>query len=193
MSRNDLTDRRSFLIGGASLIATAAASGPALAAPAVITESPWRVARDMRSVSFVHGATGERFAATYYEDGRYLDDALAWADWVLRDVNCDKAIVMHNELIDLMARIKAELGGREMVVTSGYRTLETNEQLRKYNHRAAKKSLHIDGMAVDFYSPGVSSRRLARIAASYQMGGVGTYRGQRFVHSDVGRVRYWRG
>lgn len=189
-----LLDRRAVLFGGASLAAGAALSAsPALAAPNVITTTPWRLARDMRSLAFVHAQTGERFSATYYEDGVYLDDALAWADWVLRDVNCDMAIVMDNRVIDLMAKLKAELGHRDLVVTSGYRTPETNERLRLYNRRAAKKSLHIKGMAVDFYSPGVSARRLARLAASERMGGVGTYRGARFVHMDVGEIRYWRG
>lgn len=187
-------DRRAFLIGaGAATAGLALQPTQALAAPPSILSTPWQVARDMRSVNFVHAATGERFAATYYEDGRYLDDALAWADWVLRDVNVDQAIVMNNRLIDLMAHIKQQLGGRELIVTSGYRTPATNERLRRYNHRAAKNSLHISGMAVDFYSPGVSSRRLARLAAAERMGGVGAYRGASFVHMDVGDIRYWRG
>lgn len=189
---NSTFSRRGFLLGAATVGAAVSAS-PALAAPRSIVSTPWQVARDMRSVNFVHAATGERFAATYYEDGKYLEDALAWADWVLRDVNCDQAIVMNNQLIDLLAHMKHQLGHRDLVVTSAYRTPETNARLRLYNRRAAKNSLHISGMAVDFYSPGVSARRLARIAASERMGGVGMYRGARFIHADVGDVRYWRG
>ncbi len=191
---SNTVDRRGFLLGvGAAAAGATLGAGPALAAPPSIVSTPWQVARDMRSVNFIHSATGERFAATYFEDGRYLEDALAWADWVLRDVNVDQAIVMNNQLIDLMAHIKHQLGGRELIVTSAYRTPATNARLRLRNRRAAKNSLHISGMAVDFYSPGVSARRLARIAASKQMGGVGMYRGARFIHADVGEIRYWQG
>lgn len=183
--RPKVLSRRRFLAAGS-------AGAAILAAPAAFaSERP--ALREVRSTEFVHAATGERYAGVYFENGAYIASAMAWADWVLRDVSIDRSAVMSNELIDLLARIREDLGGREIVVTSGYRSRETNEALRRVNRRAAPNSLHMSGEAVDFYSPGVSSRHLARIAKRHEMGGVGSYRNARFIHVDVGPVRSWRG
>lgn len=168
------------------------ASAVGVAAPAVIGVSSCAAAQ-ARSVDFVHARTAERFSGVYFENGAYIASAMAWADWVLRDVNVDRSAIMSNALIDLLARVKARIGGREIIVTSGYRSRDTNERLRRVNRRVARNSLHVEGRAVDFYSPGVSPLILARIARTEGVGGVGVYRGARFIHVDDGPVRVWRG
>ncbi|CAJ4333466.1 Bacterial protein of uncharacterised function (DUF882) [Burkholderia pseudomallei] len=73
-------------------------------------------------------------------------------------------------------------------VNSGLRTDETNA----VTEGAAKDSLHKRGMAVDGKIPGLPVEYVGRLFAAFQGGGVGFYvNRQRFIHSDVGRVRYW--
>ncbi len=176
--------RRKFLAlaGGAALSLLAA---PALAA------TP-RAARAVRSVNLVHARTGERFSDVYFENGRYVAEAMAWVDWVLRDVNVDRSAIMDNRLIDVLAGIQSRLGGRELIVTSGYRCRKTNDRLVRRTRRAAPNSLHIAGEAADFFCNGVSPWRLAQAARRANAGGVGFYPRQGFVHVDVGPVRSWR-
>ena len=57
----------------------------------------------------------------------------------------------------------------------------------------AKNSQHMQGKAMDFYLPDVSTVRLRAIAMRIQNGGVGYYPNAYtpFVHLDVGSVRAW--
>ena len=52
-------------------------------------------------------------------------------------------------------------------------------------------SLHMSGMAADVRLPGRDSFGLARLAAEMQIGGVGLYRRDGFVHLDCGPARRW--
>lgn len=79
----------------------------------------------------------------------------------------------------------------EVQITSGYRTRKTNELLRSRGAGAARNSLHIKAMAIDFALPGVSPAELGALARETLPGGVGTYAG--FVHIDSGPERSWTG
>lgn len=74
-------------------------------------------------------------------------------------------------------------------VHSGYRSKETNENLRRNSYKVAKNSLHILGKAIDFSIDGMSSKRLAEIVRTHSHGGVGSYKN--FVHLDSGPKRSW--
>ena len=74
-------------------------------------------------------------------------------------------------------------------VHSGYRSKETNENLRRNSYKVAKNSLHILGKAIDFSIDGISSKRLAKIVRTHSHGGVGSYK--TFVHLDSGPKRSW--
>jgi len=52
-------------------------------------------------------------------------------------------------------------------------------------------SLHMSGMAADVRLPGRNSLELARVAADMQLGGVGLYRRDGFIHLDCGPARRW--
>jgi len=56
-------------------------------------------------------------------------------------------------------------------------------------NRVVRTSYHLKGMAADIQIKGVSFRRLSEEAKRIEGGGVGLY--SRFVHVDVGPVRYW--
>ena len=74
-------------------------------------------------------------------------------------------------------------------VHSGYRSKETNENLRRNSYKVAKNSLHILGKAIDFSIDGINSKRLAKIVRTHSHGGGGSYK--TFVHLDSGPKRSW--
>ena len=49
----------------------------------------------------------------------------------------------------------------------------------------------MEGQAIDIRIPGITSEQLRSAARSLKLGGVGFYPDLKFVHVDVGRVRYW--
>jgi len=76
-------------------------------------------------------------------------------------------------------------------VISGYRAPETNASRARQSRRVSRVSLHMSGMAADVRLPGRNSLELARVAADMQLGGVGLYRRDGFIHLDCGPARRW--
>ena len=147
-----------------------------------------------RNVSVLNLHTGERLAATYWEAGAYVKDALAGLAKVLRDHRTGETHDMAPGLLDLVASLQAEFAAQPVQVISAYRSPRTNEALRQSGGGGvAKRSLHMDGLAMDIRMPGVDLARLRDAAWRLQAGGVGYYPGSDFVHVDVGRVRRWNG
>lgn len=147
-----------------------------------------------RNLSVLNLHTGERLAATYWEAGAYVKDALAGLAKVLRDHRTGETHDMAPGLLDLVASLQAEFAAQPVQVISGYRSPRTNEALRQSGGGGvAKRSLHMDGLAMDIRMPGVDLARLRDAAWGLQAGGVGYYPGSDFVHVDVGRVRRWNG
>jgi uncharacterized protein YcbK (DUF882 family) len=80
--------------------------------------------------------------------------------------------------------------GRTIFLTSGYRSPEYNAEIRKAGANAAKTSVHIDGLALDFYIEGVKGKELWEIVREKNCCGVGHY-GGREIHLDAARPRFW--
>ena len=77
-------------------------------------------------------------------------------------------------------------------IISGYRGPLTNARLRSTRGGGvAKRSLHMEGKAIDVRLPGVPLAELRDAALSLKAGGVGYYPRDQFVHIDTGRVRAW--
>jgi uncharacterized protein YcbK (DUF882 family) len=55
----------------------------------------------------------------------------------------------------------------------------------------AKKSLHMQGKAIDIRLPGCKLQHLRNAALELKAGGVGYYARSDFIHVDTGRVRRW--
>lgn len=172
--------RRHVLTGlGAALVAPA----PALAALG-----------DVRTIAFDNMHTGEKLKRDYWADGRYLPDALAEVNRVLRDFRSGEVHPIAPGLIDLLALLHARLETvQPFRVISGFRSSATNALLRGENSHSgvAVKSLHMRGMAIDINVAGRPLAGLRRMALSLRGGGVGYYPQSDFVHVDVGRVRSW--
>ena len=91
-----------------------------MGAAALLPVRPAAAAAVGRSLSFHNLHTGERLTATYWERGRYLDDALAQIDWILRDHRSGEVAEIDRGLLDLLHRLQAKLGGnRRFEVISG--------------------------------------------------------------------------
>jgi uncharacterized protein YcbK (DUF882 family) len=147
-----------------------------------------------RSLSFIHTHTGEKLSLDYWCDGAFQTQCLAPLNHFLRDFRTGEAANMDAGLLDILYNLQA-LTDRDAVyeVISGYRSPQTNAMLRKSSSEVAKKSLHMEGKAVDIRVTGFSSKKLQQLALANQSGGVGFYAKSDFVHLDTGRVRSWVG
>lgn len=176
--------RRKLLRAGTAALAAGVAS-PALAkiAPA-----------DYRAVSFNNLHTGERLKVDYWVEGRYLPDALAEVNHLLRDYRNGEVHTIDPKLLDLLNRLHRRLGSNApFEVISGYRSPATNAMLHARSHGVASHSLHMKGMAIDIRLADRALSDLHDTALAMRAGGVGYYPKADFVHVDVGRVRRWGG
>ncbi|MCU0685486.1 MAG: DUF882 domain-containing protein [Polyangiaceae bacterium] len=99
-------------------------------------------------------------------------------------------------LLGVIRRVAARHPGARIELVSGYRSPKFNEHLRKKGHRVASHSQHSRGHAIDFRVEGLSPAEIvAELRALRWSGGIGRYDsvGDRFVHVDVGRERFWMG
>lgn len=147
-----------------------------------------------RKVALHNLHTGESLQAIYWEEGRYVPDALAAVNKVLRDFRTGDQHMMDPGLLDLLDTINRKVEARTpFQVISGYRSPKTNAMLHGHSDGVASKSLHMQGMAMDIRVEGVALQHLHNAALDIGRGGVGYYPTSNFVHVDVGRVRKWQG
>ena len=184
--QNNLLTRRKLLSMG--LVAAAAAM-----VPSAIASAGSLLERE-RALSFYNLYTGESLRAVYWQDGKYIPDAMAEINFILRDIRTGKVKTINRDLLDLLAGVQKKLKCNEPFhIISGYRSPQSNALLGKKKKGVAKNSLHMYGKAIDVRVPGYSLKNLRRTAMSLKRGGVGYYPKSRFVHIDVGQVRYWWG
>ncbi|MCZ7566575.1 MAG: DUF882 domain-containing protein [Burkholderiales bacterium] len=111
---------------------------------------------------------------------------------LLRDFRTGEAHAIDVALLDTLHALCAACGGRTFEIISGYRSPTTNAMLRRTSvGGVAKRSLHMDGRAIDVRLVGVDTARLRDAAKALGRGGVGYYRESDFVHLDTGRARSW--
>ncbi|MCG6925753.1 MAG: DUF882 domain-containing protein [Acidobacteria bacterium] len=174
--------RRGFLRGLAGLTVVAAAA-------------PARLLADTgseRVLSLANTHTGERLTIPYFADGDYLPGALARLEHHLRDHRNGAEHPMDPVLFDILNDLRLATGTRApFQVISGYRSPKTNAKLRAAGRGVAKRSLHMDGRAIDVRLADVKTSVLRDAALELRRGGVGYYRKSDFVHVDTGRFRTW--
>jgi len=147
----------------------------------------------VRSLAFAHTHTGERIETVYALGDSYRPEALQALNRFLRDHYTGRIGVIDPPLFDQLHAVQSLLGhdGRYEVI-SGYRCDETNERLRLTGGGGvARRSLHMEGRAIDVRLPGVPLDELRDAALELRAGGVGYYLDEQFVHLDTGRVRRW--
>ena len=145
-----------------------------------------------RRLSFEHLHTGERLTAVYRTAHGYDEAGLRDINHILRDWRTGEVTAIDPALLDDLFDVQAHLGHRGTIgVISGYRSPETNDTLADKGRGVSRRSLHMEGRAIDITLSGVPTLVLRDAALALGRGGVGTYVSPGFVHLDTGRVRRW--
>jgi len=169
-------------------IKTLACAAPVVAVPAL----SFAKTAEPRRLRLYHTHTAERLDVVYHEGGAYLPDAMGELNRLLRDHRSDELIDMDRNLLDLMHAAQQRLGSSGTYeIVSGYRSPATNEMLRRRGAGVAKRSMHLEGKAVDVRLTDARTRDLRQVGLELARGGVGYYERSNFVHFDTGRVRRW--
>jgi uncharacterized protein YcbK (DUF882 family) len=176
--------------GGTRVFARQARGEAAVAAPA---ESPEGAPKSKRlALRNLH--TGEDLEIDYCCGGAYIPEAMAQIEHILRDFRSGELHAIDPGLMDRLYDVATALRVNPVFgVISGYRSSQTNEQLRRHSSGVALRSLHVEGRAIDVRLAGVDCANLAAGARVLGCGGVGYYRSSDFVHLDTGAFRTWRG
>ncbi|WP_417909118.1 DUF882 domain-containing protein [Candidatus Electronema sp. PJ] len=185
-----MLDRRAFLTLGAKAAAGifALQAVPTLAA----VPSPGRVVKGTRNLAFYHTHTKECLDITYARKGLYDPKALRQINRYLRDFRTSEVYPIDPEILDILWQIQQEIGCQSTYeIISAYRSPQTNQTLRGKSNGVAKRSLHMQGQAVDIRLTGKPSRIVRDCAVALEAGGVGYYAQSNFVHLDTGKVRVW--
>lgn len=112
---------------------------------------------------------------------------------LVRDHFTNQATTMDGRLFQTVVRAAEKFHARYVEIVSGFRAPKYQLMLRKKGHEVARDSQHPRGTAVDFRVAGVPTKLLLRFVRSLHLGGVGYYPESKFVHADVGPIRFWRG
>ncbi len=173
------------LLGGLALSALLSIASSSQEAGAQIGE---------RSITLYNIHSKETKTFVFKRGGKYVEEGLKQANWMLRDWRRNETTQMDPALVDLLWEIHRELGSKAPIhIISGYRSRATNEMLRKTVGGQASQSRHILGKAADVHFPDVPLKNLRYSALIHERGGVGYYPTSSipFVHLDTDRVRSW--
>lgn len=144
-------------------------------------------------IRLYHTHTSERIDIVYRRGVTYLPAATAHLDHFLRDHRTGEMRHFDPRLFDVLAELSAAVGrpGAELHIICGYRSLWSNEFLRRQSTGVSKNSLHMRAEALDVRLPGTKTETLRQAALSLNRGGVGYYPRSDFIHVDLGRTRQW--
>lgn len=183
-------DRRSFLALGAKATAGVLL---AQAVPAqVFASSPPRAEKGSRNLAFYHTHTRECLDITYARNGVHNPKALHQINKYLRDFRTSEVHPIDPDILDILWHIQQEIGcSSTYEIISGYRSPQTNQNLRGRSGSVAKRSLHMKGQALDIRLTGKNTRLVRDCAVALEQGGVGYYASSDFVHIDTGKFRVW--
>lgn len=101
----------------------------------------------------------------------------------------DMDVRLYDQLFELARAAKVE---PHYEIISGYRSPESNDKMSaRPGSGVAKKSLHMQGRAIDVRLKNFPTARLRDLALAARQGGVGYYQRSDFVHIDTGTFRTW--
>lgn len=183
--------RRAFLRALSAMVATAALTPKSLLAAQVVSApkvSPTR----KRRLALRHLHTGETVDIVYSNANRYDPEALSELNRFLRDHRDGSVHEIDPVVLDFLYDLSRRLQVTGPIdIVCGYRSQRSNALLQARSSGVAKRSLHLEGKALDIRVPGRSVKSVARAALALNRGGVGSYSKSNFVHIDSGRVRAW--
>jgi uncharacterized protein YcbK (DUF882 family) len=139
--------------------------------------------------------TRETVKVVYKRGDDYVPEALTKLNHVLIDHRSGEVHDMDPHLFDQLTDLAAAAGVEPSYeIISGYRAPESNMKMAAVpGSGVSKKSLHMQGRAMDVRLKGISVEKLRDLALAAKRGGVGYYQRSRFVHIDTGSFRTWIG
>ncbi len=171
-----------------------AAAATSLMVPSVFAGSAFAStgASGDKTLTFYNTHTDEKLKATFLRGANFDKGALKDINHILRDFRTGDVHPIDLKLLDMLADLHAKLGSKQpFQIISGYRSPKTNTMLNAESSGVAKRSMHLDGKAIDIRLADVKLKTLHETAIAMKRGGVGMYTSSNFVHVDTGRVRYW--
>jgi uncharacterized protein YcbK (DUF882 family) len=167
---------------------TLAVAAPVVALPGV----SFAMSAEPRRLRLYHTHTSEKLDVVYHENGTYLPDALGELNHLLRDFRSNDVVAIDPQLLDFLHAAQRRVGSKGTYeIISAYRSPATNEMLRRRGAGVAKRSMHLEGRAIDVRLTDARTRDLRQASIDLGRGGVGYYESSNFVHLDTGRVRRW--
>jgi len=152
-------------------------------------------APEVRSLELFNTHTGETASVVYKRGTEYDVAALAVLKKVLRDHRNGEMHDMDARLYDQLHSLALEAHcDPRFEIISGYRSPESNAKMSaRPGSGVAKKSLHLQGRALDVRLKSCPCTNLRDLALAAKQGGVGYYQRSDFVHIDTGAFRTWVG
>ena len=145
-----------------------------------------------RQLDLYHTHTKESLSVVYHDGSDYIPAALERINNFLSDFRNGAKHPIDPATLDILFRLRAHFGGANTFeIISAYRSPETNAMLRAKGRDVARRSLHMEGKAIDARLRSVDTASLRDAAIALKLGGVGYYQASDFVHVDNGRVRTW--
>lgn len=148
-----------------------------------------------REIELLNTHTNETAKVVFRRGDKYQGDALAALKKVLRDHRNGESHDMDAGLFDQLHYLALAAGCEPRYeIISGYRSPESNDKMSaKPGSGVAKKSLHMQGRAMDVRLMHCPCDKLRELAIAAAKGGVGYYQRSNFVHIDTGAFRTWVG
>jgi len=148
-----------------------------------------------RSLELFNTHTSEHAHVVFKRGAEYDPAALETLKKLLRDHRNDEAHDMDPRLYDQLFELAvAAKCHPHYEIISGYRSAESNDKMSsKAGSGVAKKSLHMQGRAMDVRLKNCDCAKLRDLALAAKQGGVGYYERSDFVHIDTGNFRTWVG
>lgn len=195
MNNTELSRRnfcRMLLAGSVGLITPSLGQSKPLSKTNLTPILPPQPIEHEKNLSMYNLHTGEKLVTTFWQDGQYIQESLQDINYFLRDFRQNEVRMIDPELIELIYTVYQTVDSKQdFHVVSGYRSPKTNEALRRRGVKAAKRSMHLQGKAIDFYLPDRKLSDIRKAASQQKVGGVGYYPQSNFVHLDTGKIRYW--
>jgi uncharacterized protein YcbK (DUF882 family) len=148
-----------------------------------------------RNLELFNTHTNENAHVVFKRGAEYDPAALETLKKLLRDhrngESHDMDPRLYDQLFELAVAAKCH---PHYEIISGYRSAESNDKMSsKPGSGVAKKSLHMQGRAMDVRLKNCDSAKLRDLALAAKEGGVGYYQRSDFVHIDTGAFRTWVG